>query len=306
MIKIKITGNYDVRSYLGQTPGSTGSWGDLRMVTDGDECDVLLVCNRPLSDIRIRCLKGQKWLLIQEPPYEKNTYFKDYFRYFDHVVSHIPAEGNFTWHREPAMLPWHIGMTYDELIKLDAGSAASRKNSVIWITSNSNMNPGHSPRLNFLQELIRADFSHEIFGRGIKPVNRKSEVLLASKYSIAIENYADTDYWTEKIADSFLAWTMPFYYGCSNLEKYFPGDSFVRIDINRPSESLQIIEQTIRDSIWEKKLDAIAEARERVLTKYNLFPAMKEKIQAIQKKYARGFIPANPNSNWSRIKRIFR
>ena len=30
---------------------------------------------------------------------------------------------------------------------------------------------------------------------------------------------------SEKIADCFLAWTMPIYYGCPRIAEYFPAES---------------------------------------------------------------------------------
>ena len=38
-------------------------------------------------------------------------------------------------------------------------------------------------------------------------------------YSIAIENIAMNNYWTEKIAD-VLGYTCPIYHGCSNIQDF--------------------------------------------------------------------------------------
>lgn len=51
------------------------------------------------------------------------------------------------------------------------------------------------------------------------------------KYVLAIENGQCMDYWTEKLADSYLAGCYPIYYGCPNISDYFKQDSMLKVDI---------------------------------------------------------------------------
>ena len=85
--------------------------------------------------------------------------------------------------------------------------------------------------------------------------------------------------WTEKLADCFLSWTMPIYYGCSNLTKYFPPKSFIQIDINSPESTIQKLKTKLTQEFWESSLDSIREARELVLNKYQLFPFLVEQFE---------------------------
>ena len=75
-----------------------------------------------------------------------------------------------------------------------------------------------------------------------------------------------------KIADCFLSYTLPIYCGCTNLGDYFPSKSFVEIDINDYQKSCEIIQEVLEQGIWQDRLEAIKEARELVLNKYQLFP----------------------------------
>lgn len=84
--------------------------------------------------------------------------------------------------------------------------------------------------------------------------------------------------WTEKLADCYLSWTMPVYYGCTNLDKYFPKESFIQIDINSPEASLENLREKLSRSFWESSLASIQEARELVLNKYQLFPFLVKRI----------------------------
>jgi len=99
------------------------------------------------------------------------------------------------------------------------------------------------------------------------------------KYTLAIENYSGNDYWTEKIADAYLSYCMPIYYGCENITDYFPEKSLLQIDIENPKEAIRIIESAIDDKLWEKNIDEIKIARELVLNKYQLFPFINNLIE---------------------------
>jgi Glycosyltransferase family 10 (fucosyltransferase) C-term len=54
------------------------------------------------------------------------------------------------------------------------------------------------------------------------------------RYAICIENSRDKNYFSEKIADAWLSWTKPVYYGCPNLAELVPKKSFIGIDIESP------------------------------------------------------------------------
>ena len=84
--------------------------------------------------------------------------------------------------------------------------------------------------------------------------------------------------WTEKLADCFLCWSIPIYFGCTNLENYFPPQSFIQIDLDAPERALAIIKKEARPENWKRRLPALDEARRLVLTRYQLFPFLAEQI----------------------------
>ena len=296
-------GNYDLSSYLLQTPGSQGKWNNLKFHTEGNECDILVVFNKPPHDLKVKCRKGGRWLIIQEPPYAKNNYLTCYFKYFDLVISGFDVPGKYESINDFGLLTWHIGKSYDELAAIQKKDLNHKQDSVVWVTSSSNMNPGHAPRLNFLEVLKKSDLPFDVYGRGIKPLNIKHDVMFPVKYAIAVENYSAENYWTEKIADAFLGWCMPVYYGCTNMQKYFPANSFIQIDIHKPEEAIEKIKEAIEDNAWEKNLDAIAEARDLILNKYNFFPYVQHHLtKRLGTEKIKTFIPADPSKLKSRIK----
>ena len=113
--------------------------------------------------------------------------------------------------------------------------------------------------------------------------------------------------WTEKLADCYLSWTMPIYYGCTNLDKYFPKESFIQIDINSPESSLENLKEKLSKDFWESSLGSIQEARELVLNKYQLFPFLAEEIMRNQSdsSHHKILIPPYKRSTQARISRFF-
>jgi len=91
------------------------------------------------------------------------------------------------------------------------------------------------------------------------------------RYHIAIENQICPHYWSEKLADSFLAFNLPIYGGCPNVGDYFPPGSYIPIDILNFEASLATIRETLATDPYEKRLPAILEARRLVLDEHNLF-----------------------------------
>jgi len=57
----------------------------------------------------------------------------------------------------------------------------------------------------------------------------KLEVFGDCQYGICIENSSSNGYFTEKILDCFLLRTVPIYWGCSNIEKFFNPDGIISI-----------------------------------------------------------------------------
>jgi hypothetical protein len=103
-------------------------------------------------------------------------------------------------------------------------------------------------------------------------VPRKWDVLAPYRFSLAIENSVGPHLWTEKVADCFLAWTVPLYYGCTNLEQYFPEDSFLRVDADNPAAVCATLGKLRESKEWERRLPALEVARRRVLDEYQIFP----------------------------------
>jgi Glycosyltransferase family 10 (fucosyltransferase) C-term len=283
-----------------QSPADAGLWGDLELTYDPvPECDLLLVLNSPNRDIRVRCPKGNRWLFSQESPTKMYQWHRDSFKYFDKVFSYWDDAGPAQLIHAQTALPWHIGKSYDQLSALTADQSRTiKRDAVSWVTSAATHKEGHRLRMAFKDYLCAQNFDFDLWGRGFTPIEDKFDGIHPYKYSIAIENYGCNDYWTEKIADCFLSWTIPIYWGATNILSYFPANSMILIDPTDGPGSLAKIRAAMEDDFFGKNLDALAQARDLVLNRYQMFPH----LAALTKTHAapgaaprlKTFIPAHP------------
>lgn len=297
--------NYDFPDLFRQTPQNSGTWADLRFTLDNPtECDYVVVLNHPKKDIHVKCRKNGRLLIIQEPPYKENDYFKMYFPFFDTIVCGFDKKYSSGIQNTQASLPWHIGKTYDELTILKHNEII-KKDKVSWITSNNNIFPQHKVRLDFIDYLKKKEYDFDLFGRGFSPIADKFDAIHPYKYAIAAENYIGSNYFTEKIVDAYLSWTMPIYSGSPDITKYFPAESLIQINLSSPEEAFEKIKDAVENKLWDKNIEAIRHARELILNKYQLFPAISDIISKAeqQKTYQKIFIPADGLTKFEKFKK---
>lgn len=273
-----IVGIYQKYGYpdlLRQTPGQSGIWKNIRFVINDFSipCDILVVLNKFSEEVEADC--GEAWLIIQEPPIKHLPWVFEGHDPFDRVYSPNCPDGGKNCISSHGALPWHVEKNYDELKVL---GCQHKSKPVSWITSNKRILPGHRKRMSFLDRLRQSGIEIDLFGYGFNPIRDKYEGLADYRYSLSIENYRGKYYWSEKVADCFLSWTMPIYCGCLNLGDYFPRESFVQIDIE-DTNVFKRINEVVSSDLYLKKRDAIAEARNLILDKYQLFPFIANEIE---------------------------
>ena len=142
--------------------------------------------------------------------------------------------------------------------------------------------PGHNKRLGFLKKLTeRFGDRIDVFGRGIRPVPDKSDAIVPYRFHIVLENSRLHDYWTEKLADSYLGWAFPIYWGCPNIGDYFGANSFIEVDIDRPDEAIAGIESVMDQELTPDRTAGLAAARALVLDRYNTFDVIRRACESL-------------------------
>lgn len=268
-----------------QTPGNDGIWDDIHFTFDEvDEFDYLIVFNRVKDDLKFTCCPDNIWLTSGEPPNPAFRWQKKSYRYFSKIFSQHKGNFNSSFVTTHGALPWQIEKTYMELLQLSSNNH-SKMDKLSFVTSNKNWMEGHRLRLQLIKYFRSVQYDYDLYGRGFNQIENKFDGLYPYKYSIAIENSRYNHYWTDKIADCFLSWTLPFYYGAPNIYKYFPKESIILINPNRKEETLDIIKNAVRNRLWDERIDSIREARELILNKYQFFPFMSNEIKNHQYHY---------------------
>jgi hypothetical protein len=269
-----------------QTPGSALRWGDAAFTinpADG-EFDACVVFDGLLATTNISCPPDRSVFIIGEPPSIKHFHPGFLAQFHTIVTSYSDTPHPRKLHRQQAY-PWHFGVTrapggltaswsYDTLT---AAPAAAKTKLLSVIVSDKTITAGHRHR-RALVEQLRAAFgdSIDIFGRGVRDLPDKADGILPYRYHVAMENSEFADYWTEKLADSFLGRAHPFYWGCPNVEQYFPAESFTPINIYDPDAAIATIRQAIAEQRFEASATAVETARSLVLDTFNLFAVAAE------------------------------
>ncbi len=275
------------QDYLRRFPGRVPTWHNCDFLFDPSEreYDWLVVYddlprNAPAEPLA--CPSGHTLLLTGEP--SSITYYgRAFLEQFGHVLT--SQEPWALRHpgviRRQAGLLWYYGGsgehgTHDAL---STASPAPKTKLFSTVCSNKAMRHTlHSRRLAFTKQLKQDLPLLDVFGYGMGKLNDKAEALDRYKYHLVIENHSCVHHWTEKLADAYLGHCLPLYFGCTNLDEYFPRDSYIWIDIRDYDRARAEIERVIHSDEYERRLPSIREARRLILEEYATFPQLAKLI----------------------------
>ena len=125
------------------------------------------------------------------------------------------------------------------------------------IASSKNLLTGHQ-----LRHLIVKGAGNKVdaYGNGYKPILNKIEGLKDYRYSFAIENSRKDYYFTEKLIDCLVTGTLPIYWGCPSIAKFFNTDGFIIFtELPELREKLKLC----TEEYYLNKLSAVKENFER-------------------------------------------
>lgn len=269
---VKLTFNYDWPLFR-QTPAYSQVWGDYKFVIDETikECDFWVIyCDYKLKKETVKC-NPNNIIFIPGECYNTSPRFNQKFLNQFGLILTVQKElkhKNIQYTHNAN--PWFVGKSYDELL---TKQNHSKTKLISVVTSNKAFTEGHKKRLDFVKKL-KAHFGDkmDLYGRGINDFDDKWDVLADYKYTVAIENDWCDDWVTEKYFDCVLANTLPFYYGCPNLESIVDEQSFIRIDINNVEQSIKIIESAINNGVFEERQQVLENQKIKSLNEDQFFP----------------------------------
>jgi len=184
-----------------------------------------------------------------------------------------------------AAVPWFYGIDFDchsgllhrpekcnsELSALFSKAKPIKDRLLSIIISGKSSSPGYAWRQHLalkLKEIFAIDC--DIYGFGHNPIPDKSSALDRYIFTVVIENESHSHYWTEKLADSYLAFTYPIYAGDPRVQDDFPGRvSTIPFGVE-PLAAAKIITNIISE--YSADYDRVLlENRNAVMMNHNLF-----------------------------------
>ncbi len=261
-----------LEKYKKQTPGSSGVWENIEGVSNLEEADYIISlpsCGDP--HFLPSTIDKDKIIELRREP--------DFIQPWSSCGAKISVDYSST--EKYHVSTWQfLSVDYDKVINTEYNSKIkTEKCSTV-------CSPKWQHRNKFLYELALSTpyqidmfgppVMEKIFGKLYRPIHSrwKDTALEPYDYSIAMENSSQPNYFTEKINDCYLAWSMPIYWGCPNINEFFPEDSYKLLDIKDPQCIKEIMEQPIED----KHIKAMQEARDLIANKYNIWPTIKKLI----------------------------
>ena len=230
----------------------------------------------PFACETLRC-PPERTILCTWEPVSIKSYSRAYTRQFAHLLTNRPPEAE----KHPRH---HLGRGYFLWFVHDVpetGAAGAKPNVISAVCSSKQMkHTRHHDRFELVRKLAAEVVGFDWFGKGVKPLARKEDALVPYRYHVAIENHIGVHHWTEKFADAILCECLPFYAGDPALTEIFPKECFIPIPIDDPAEAVRIVKAAIANGEYEKRREAVLEAKRLILSKYNFWQQVIEVIEA--------------------------
>ena len=274
MLTVKVSSPGGAQNVLQQTPSGLGIVDNCCFISSPDvvECDWWVVLYGLEEEEAAICPRNHTVFVTGEPASVK-TWGHDFLRQFSLIVS---SQSVIQHHKViNEYQPLHYGI-YKDYDFISTVAPMEKEKLISVICSNKKLTKGHRERYKFAL-LLKEYFDDKIdlYGRGINGFDNKWDVLSPYKYHVVLENDRCNNYITEKLADSYLAYSYPFYFGAPNVGSFYDSESYIGIDINDFDSAVSTIEQTINNKChYEEHLPYLIQSRNQYLAKYHIFPLL--------------------------------
>lgn len=285
--------------YAPLTPNSKGIWKNLIAVTDIKEADWLVIIDDIHNSQRkaISEFDKNKVICIPREPHRKNPTYLNYgFKYsltynnFFHCWASMVCKKNYDYllnfkrPKKPKLCS-----TVTSSFDCGIGLYRARVNFIKKLSKQNKFLDkidifGYGWNKNVLGKMFKGAFPGHVV-RSSKPdpniipnTTGKWDGLENYSYSIAVENSCVENYFSEKFTDCILAYTIPIYYGCPNIDKFFPKESYYWLDITSPN-CMEELDKILNTPITEKQIKAVEKARDLILNKYMVWCVVSDIIE---------------------------
>jgi len=270
------------------TPKRSGVWKDMVGVTSVEEADYCMLLDGNSREF----VPPEKAILVGAHPKGDGPPYYPNYRCFDNreCVAKLDCRDTFGYGG------WWLDEDYDTLSAL---KPPKKTKDLSCILSDHRGGWGRADRIEFMKRLCdkypnRVDLYGRIKPEGSLVEHYKGELgintptdyrygkrngLEPYNHSIELDAGPFRNYFSERFFDSMLMWCMPLYWGGTNVEDFLPENSFRYIDIYKDGDDVM---ETVRSNFREKNLDALAEARDLLLNKWQIWPRLYSVIKGIK------------------------
>ena len=226
--------------------------------------------------------RERRILFVTEPP-EIKKYPRSYLGQFGTVVS--PYDFRSVERRSMVIgnpcLNWHLGVshatgkyvsTFASLDELRHMPMPQKTGLISVVCSNKTATEAQRARL-ALVRLLKEQLGDElhVYGRGFNPVDDKMSAIAPYKYHVVLENNLLPHFWTEKLSDAWLGWSLPLYLGAPNLGSACPAAGFVALPASGPEACVQTVRQALDSQLWEARQAELVLCRTWMMETTNVF-----------------------------------
>lgn len=282
MIRINILTGSNVENFLQQLNKDKYSGEKYYIKENSDEgivWDLVVVYENVKKPVTVKVRSGGLIFISGEPPMSR-VYPQGFLDQFDCLLtSHEKLKHSHNILSQQA-LNWHYARSFKTgIYKYDYSylknmSIPVKTHNISVISSSKAMMPGHNRRMRLL-DFLHTEYGDKIdfYGTGFLPVEYKYEALDKYRFHICIENSSVSHYWTEKFADPLLAYSVPIYIGCPNIDEYFYGKGYYSVNVGDFEGLKNIIDYILLnpDKPYEEHLSGLKESRNLLLDTYNIF-----------------------------------
>lgn len=289
-IKVAVLTNFasqnEYRRELKKYCNDDYTWGDLYLCSPQEKPDFYAVVNFTSESV-----EPSKTLLFQS----EWDGFIERFAPKEWRQPHEKLLANFRIPYDHTLVGWGISLGPRKLL-----SSQPKKNKIISaVISNKNELDLQKKRLDFTLNFLTRLSCFEHFGqvhegpgamsekvipeKGFRGgyLKRKEEGLLSYRYTFASENSRTRNYITEKLMDAILCESLCFYDGCPNAEDFIDPKAFIRLNLDDPERSFEIVRSALESNEWQKRLEIIRREKKRILNHYHILARVEKFFKKI-------------------------
>jgi len=274
-----LTSEQMVSDYINQTPNCRGVWNDIVVTDNVKEADYLIIQDNCGNNLLTLFDEDRRLYFSREALDSQsiNNYPSDSVKRF----SYWDGTG-LLWTKwwYPSKSSGGINKTYNELLN---ETPLNKTKNLSCIQSDKNNSWGHKLRHNFLGDFINQTNCLDLYGsirysNKVLENNNKCSGLDDYRYTLAFDNQNTIkDFFGTQFTDAILRWTVPIYWGGADLDRYFPKDCFIKLDIENEGE-IERTTRLIEKDDYNNRIKAIDEARRLILNEYNMWPIIEKVI----------------------------